>query len=306
MARARKPRSTKPSPTRRAAAKNTDENEPLKRTLWSGSISFGLLQIPVSLHSAERRGSEVRLRLLDRRDLAPVRNQRVNSESGKKLEWNDIVKGFEYEPGQFVVIDDEDLKKANVEATQTIDIQDFVPMDDIDPAFFETPYYAVPTKRSAKAYRLLYEALRKSSAAAISTFVMKTREHLCALLPHEDAILVEILRFNHELVSADDLPVSIAAMKGMKFSEREMQMAERLIEEMTTEWRPEKYKDAYYADVMRMIEQKVKTGRSKPSSKPRAAGTRSDKVIDLVAILKESVAAKGQRSNREDRKGAAA
>lgn len=285
---------------------NGSDTEPLKRTLWSGSISFGLLQIPVSLHSAERRGSEIHLRLLDRRDLAPVRNQRVNSESGKKIEWNDIVKGFEYEPGHFVVVDEEDLKKANVEATQTIDIQDFVPADDIDPAFFETPYFAVPTKRSAKAYRLLYEALRKRSAAAIATFVMKTREHLCALLPHEDTILVEILRFNHELVSADDLPVSIAAMKEMKFSERELQMAERLIEEMTTEWQPEKYKDVYYADVMRMIEQKLKTGRSKPSSKPRAAGSHSDKVIDLVAILKQSVAAKGQRGSREDRKGAAA
>lgn len=306
MARVRKSPPTKAATRRPRANSNGSDAEPLKRTLWSGSISFGLLQIPVSLHSAERRGSEIHLRLLDRRDLAPVRNQRVNSESGKKLEWNDIVKGFEYEPGHFVVIDEEDLKKANVEATQTIDIQDFVPMDDIDPAFFETPYFAVPTKRSAKAYRLLYEALHKRSAAAIATFVIKTREHLCALLPHEDAILVEILRFNHELVSADDLPVSIAAMKDMKFSERELQMAERLIEEMTTEWQPEKYKDVYYADVMRMIEQKVRTGRSKPSSRPRVAGTRSDKVIDLVAILKQSVAAKGQRNSREDRKGAAA
>ena len=169
------------------------------RGIWSGSISFGLLQIPVTLYTAERRAEELHFRLLDKRDLSPIRYERVSSATGKPVEWKDIVKGFEYEKDTFVVVEPDDLEKANVKATQTIDIQDFVHADQIDPAFFETPYYVVPQKRAQKAYVLLREALEKKNAVAIATFVLRTREHLVALMPVGDAIMLEVLRFGHEL-----------------------------------------------------------------------------------------------------------
>ena len=180
------------------------------RGIWSGSISFGLLQIPVMLYTAERRAEELHFRQLDKHDLSPIRYERVNSATGKPVEWKDIVKGFEYEPDTFVVVEPDDLKKANVKATQTLDIQDFVPADQIDPAFFETPYYVVPQKRAQKAYVLLREALKKKNAVAIATFVLRTREHLCALMPIGDAIMLEVLRFGHELRRPKDMPLPSA------------------------------------------------------------------------------------------------
>ena len=169
------------------------------RGLWSGSISFGLLQIPVTLYAAERKTQELHFRLLDKHDLSPIRYERVNATTGEPVEWKDIVKGYEIEPDQFVVLEPDDLKKANVKATQTIDIQDFVPADAIDPAFFDKPYYVAPQRRAAKAYVLLRRALESRNAAAIATFVLRTREHPCALLPVGDALMLEILRFGHEL-----------------------------------------------------------------------------------------------------------
>jgi DNA end-binding protein Ku len=268
------------------------------RAMWSGSISFGLLQIPVSLLPAEQRSEEIHFRLLDKRDLSPIRNVRVNAESGKALEWKDIVKGYEYEKGSFVTIEDEDLKKANPEATQTIDIQDFVPADAIAPAYFETPYYAVPNKRSRKAYQLLLAALAKKNAAAVARFVLRTREHLCALMPVGDAIMVETLRFGHELREPSDLPLPEGAEKALKVSTRELDMAERLIQEMMTDWKPDKYQDRFHDDVMKMIEQKVKTGKVR-TPRVKAKGEEASNVVDLVALLRKSVEQKGRAPSRE-------
>ena len=177
------------------------------RSIWSGSISFGLLQIPISLYTAENRAQELHFRMLDKHDLSPIRFERVNASTGKKVEYSDIVKGYEYEPDTFVVLEKGDLEKANVKATQTIDIHDFVPMDQIDPAFFERPYYLIPQSRATKAYVLLRKALEKKNAAAIATFVLRTKEYLCAVMPVGDALLLEILRFGHELKDVEDMPL---------------------------------------------------------------------------------------------------
>ena len=264
------------------------------RAIWSGSISFGLLQIPVTLHGAERRSETIHFRLLDRSDMNPIRNQRVNSETGEPVEWGDIIRGYEYEPGEFVALDDDDLAKANPVATQTIDIQDCVPIDAIEPAFFETPYYTVPTKRSRKAYLLLRDALAKKNAAAIATFVLRTREQLCALMPVGDAIMLETLRYGHELRLASDLPLPDEPAASMKVTQRELDMASRLIEEMMSEWQPGKYKDHYHDDVMKMIEQKLKTGKVRAPRAAKPKGETASTVVDLVAILRKSVAAKGK------------
>ena len=280
--------------THETAAEN-DEGESVSpgRGIWSGSISFGLLQIPVTLHTAERRAEEIHFRQLDKKDLSPIKYERVSSATGKPVEWKDIVKGYEYEPDNFVVLDPKDLKRANVKATQTLDIQDFVPADQIDPAFFETPYYIVPQKRATKAYVLLREALKKKNALAVATFVLKTREHLCALMPVGNAIMLEVLRFGHELRKPKDMPLP---GKDASIGDRELAMAEQLIDGMMSDWEPGKYKDRFYGDVMKMIEEKAKTGSFKPKVTKERGAVAND-VVDLLDLLKRSVAGKGGRTS---------
>ena len=261
------------------------------RGIWSGSISFGLLQIPVMLYTAERRSEELHFRQLDKNDLSPIRYERVSSTTGKPVARNDIVKGFEYEPDTFVVVEPADLEKANVKATHTLDIQDFVHAEQIDPAFFETPYYVVPQKRAHKAYVLLREALKKKNAVAVATFVLRTREHLCALMPVGDAIMLEVLRFGHELRRPKDMPLPSATE--LPVGERELAMAEQLIDGMMTDWEPAKYRDHFYADVMKMIEEKARTGTVRAKG-GKAPGEVAVDVVDLLALLKRSVAQKGK------------
>lgn len=288
---------------RREASTENDEGESTApgRGIWSGSISFGLLQIPVTLYTAERRAEEIHFRQLDKKDLSPIRYERVNSATGKPVEWKDIVKGYEYEPDNYVVLEPEDLKKANVKATQSIDIQDFVPADEIDPAFFETPYYVVPQKRAAKAYVLLREALKKKNAVAVATFVLRTREHLVALMPVGDAIMLEVLRFGHELRKAKDMP--LPARDDAEIGDRELAMAEQLIDGMMSAWEPAKYRDRFYADVMKMIEEKAKTGTFKGKA-PKMKGEVANDVVDLLDLLKRSVADKGGKAHANDSDGA--
>jgi DNA end-binding protein Ku len=287
---------------RETSTENDDaESTTPGRAIWSGSISFGLLQIPVTLYPAERRAEEIHFRQLDKHDLSPIRYERVNSSTGKPVEWKDIVKGYEFEPDNYVVLEPEDLKKANVRATQTIDIQDFVPADEIDPAFFETPYFVVPQKRAQKAYVLLREALKKKNAVAIATFVLRTREHLVALMPVGDAIMLEVLRFGHELRKPKDM--SLPGAKDTSIGDREMAMAEQLIEGMMTGWEPAKYRDRFYADVMKMIEEKAKTGTFK-SKTGKTRGEVANDVVDLLDLLKKSVAEKGKTGHANDSQAA--
>lgn len=274
------------------------------RGIWSGSISFGLLQIPVTLYTAESRTEELHFRMLDKHDLSPIKFERVNATTGKKVEWKDIVKGYEIEPDEYVVLEPEDLKNANVKATQTVDIQDFVPRDAIDPAFFETPYYLVPQARATKAYVLLRKALEKRNAAAIATFVLRTREHLCAVMPVGDALMLEVLRFGHELKPADVMPLPSRSDE-KTVHERELAMAEQLIDGMMTEWDPSKYRDRYYRDVMKMIHEKAKTGTAKQHH-TEMKGTVANDVVDLLELLKKSVAKGGDTAKKPGLKKAKA
>ncbi|AKV02942.1 Ku domain protein [Labilithrix luteola] len=284
---------------RKLSEKSDAESEestraPSGRAIWSGSISFGLLQIPVGLYTAEQKGEELHFRMLDKSDLSPIRFQRVNAQTGKLVEWKDIVKGYEYERDNFVVLEPDDLAKANVKATQTIDIQDFVPEDEIDPAYFETPYYLVPQKRSTKAYMLLRQALENKGAIAIATFVLRSREHLCALMPVGNSIMLEMLRFGHELKRPSDLPLPTKS-EAPDLSARELSMAEQLVEGMMTSFEPKKYRDRYYADVMKIIEEKVETGEATAHHEPARAKAATN-VVDLLDLLKKSVAASGKAS----------
>ncbi len=301
---------------RHAAAKKTrktadDETEASSdaphgagRGIWSGSISFGLLQIPVTLYTAESRAEELHFRMLDKKDLAPVKFERVSSTSGKPVAWKDIVKGFEIEKDSYVVVEPEDFAKANVKATQTIDIQDFVPLDQIASVYFETPYYVVPQKRAAKAYVLLREALQKKSAAAVATFVLRTREHLVAVMPAGDALILEVLRFGHELKDMNAIPLP-SKTDEKAITAREVAMAEQLIDGMMTSWDPKKYKDVYYRDVMKIIEEKAKHG-TVTEQNTETKGTVATDVVDLLDLLKRSVGASANDSKKPAAKKRAA
>jgi DNA end-binding protein Ku len=257
------------------------------RSMWNGSISFGLVTIPVALYPATRR-DELTFKLLRKSDQSPVNYKRVAQADGKEVPWEDIVKGYEYEKGKFVVIKDEDFKRVDLEAAaQTIDIIDFVEADQINPMYFQKPYYLEPQKGGDKAYALLREALGDSSKIGIAKVVIRTREHLAGVKAQGNAIM----HFGDELVDAEDLKFP----KKGQARPREVEMAKKLIDGMTTDWKPDKYKDEYKTQLMTMIEEKVKHPNEKHDA-PKAA-KKATNVIDLMSVLEESLAGtKGGKS----------
>src|SRR5690348_14141913 len=179
----------------------------MARGLWKGAISFGLVNVPVELYSAQKRSAELDLTMLDKRDLAPVGYKRVNKASGKEVPWEDVVKGYEYEDDKYVVLSEEDFRRANPEASKTVDIMAFVELADIDPQYFETPYYLAPGKRGEKAYALLRDAMAKAGKAGIATVVIRTKQYLAALVAQDEALILNTLRYANELKSAQDLDI---------------------------------------------------------------------------------------------------
>src|SRR5437016_304774 len=195
------------------------------RAIWKGSISFGLVNIPIALHPATRR-EELKFRLLRASDLSPVNYKRVAETDGKEVPWDQIVKGYEYEKGKFIVLKDEDFKRADIEATQSVDILDFVKLEEIDPIFFDKPYYLEPEKRGEKAYALLREALKKSGKVGIAKVVIKTRQHLAAVKPEKNLLVLELMHFAEEIIDTTELKIPPRPELGAK----ELAMATDLIE----------------------------------------------------------------------------
>jgi DNA end-binding protein Ku len=265
--------------------------------MWNGSISFGLVTIPVALYPATQR-DELTFKLLRKSDQSPVNYKRVAQADGKEVPWEDIVKGYEYEKGKFVILKDEDFKRVDLEAAaQTIDIMDFVEMDQINPMYFQKPYYLEPQKGGDKAYALLREALNTSSKIGIAKVVIRTREHLAGVKAQGNSIILEIMHFGEELVDADSLKFP----KKDQARPREVEMAKKLIDGMTTKWEPDKYKDEYKTQLMAMIEEKVRHPNEKHDA-PKAA-KRATNVIDLMSVLKESLAGtKGGKSKTSESK----
>ena len=262
----------------------------MARGLWKGAISFGLVNVPVELFSAEKRASEIDLTMLDKRDLAPVGYKRYNKSTGEDVPWAEIVKGYEYQDDKYVVLSEEDFRRANVEASKTVDIQAFVDLGDIPPLFFETPYYLAPGKRGEKAYALLRDALKKAQKAGIATVVIRTRQYLAAVIPQDEVLLMNTLRYADEIRGVEELGVPSAALHA-KATPKEIDMALRLIDDMAEEWKPEKFKDTYRDDLMERIKEKIKKGQTEEITEPDKGEkeTASADVIDLMALLKKSV-----------------
>ena len=254
------------------------------RAIWKGSISFGLVNIPIGLYPATRR-EDVSFRQLRAEDLSPIRYKRVAEEDGEEVPWEKIVKGYEYEKGQFVLVTDKDFEKAMPEATQSIDIVEFVDLAEIDPMFFDKPYYLEPQKGGKKAYALLRETLKETGKVGIAKVVIKTRQHLAAVKPKEDALVLELMHFPEEVLE----PAGLDLPREEKLGKKEMDMAKSLVESMSGEWEPSGFKDEYRDKLIELIEEKVKRGgKDLPASKtkPKAATN----VVDLVAVLQKSLA----------------
>jgi DNA end-binding protein Ku len=249
----------------------------------------------VSLHTASR-AHQLDLNLLDKRDFAPIGYQRYNKSTGKVVDWNDVVKGYEYEKGEYVVLTDEDFRRANVEASRTIDIQTFVDRDAIAPYYFDTPYFLVPDKNGERVYALLREALEQSKKLAVATFVLRSRQHVAALMPVEKIIVLNTLRYSEEIQPHPQVAAAVEKKTG-NASGRELSMALKLVEEMSEKWKPEAFSDTYREDLLKRIEQKVKAGQThtltepEEEGAPRSAG--GGKVVDLMSLLEKSLAQKG-------------
>lgn len=264
------------------------------RAIWKGSISFGLVNIPIALYPATRK-EEMKFRLLRAKDNSPVNYKRVAEKDGKEVPWDQIVKGYEYEKGKFVVLNEKDFQRVDLEATQTVDIQDFVDLEEIDPMYFYKPYHLEPQKGGDKAYVLLREALADGKKVGIAKVVIKTRQYLAGVKALKHALVLELMHFAEELADAEKLKVP----KKLEVGKREKEMAKKLVESMSSKWDPEKYKDDYREALMEVIEEKVESGGKEIEEKPKPK-KESTKVIDLVAVLQESLA-KSQGGKKKKR-----
>jgi DNA end-binding protein Ku len=265
------------------------------RPIWNGSISFGLLNVPVQLFSGERT-VDLHFRMLDSRDRKPIRYERVNAETGEEVAWKDIVKAFEFKKGSYVVIPEEEFRAVAPEATETVAIEVFVEREAISPTYFEKPYILVPARKMEKGYVLLRETLKKTGRIGIGRVVIRTRQYLCALMPQEEALLLNLMRFPQELVPTDEFVLPAGKPAAYKVSARELDMAAKLIESMSADWKPAEFRDDFRDKLHKFIAQRVakkgggKSAEAEAEPHPKA----SSNVVDFVALLKKSLDAKGK------------
>jgi DNA end-binding protein Ku len=262
----------------------------MARPIWKGSVSFGLVTIPVGLYSAVERTAQLSFRQLHEKDGSPIDYKRFCAEEDVEVPWGEIVKGFEYEKGRYVVVTDEDFAKARVPATETFEIRDFVPAGSVGALYFDHPYYVAPAgKGGAKAYALLRDALKRTGRVGIGTLVLRQREHLAALHPLADALVLSMLRYANEIrpPSALDLPG-----EGEGYQKREMDLGLQLVESLAAEWDPEQYRDTY-TEVLRDVIGKKVEGKEvtvAPDTK------RPARVVNLVKALEQSLSAPARKA----------
>jgi DNA end-binding protein Ku len=259
------------------------------RPIWKGSISFGLVTIPITVLPATSASEKISFRMLRKGDLSPIRFKRVAEVDGKEVPWEQIVKGYEYEKGEFVIFEDKDFDSIPLESTEAIAIQDFVDLDQINPIFFHTPYYLEPAKGGGAAYALLRDVLAETGKVGIAKVTLRNREHLAAIKANGTLLVMELMHFAHEISPSDAIKVPADKQIGA----REKEMAKTLIDQMSSEWEPERYQDEYAAAVMKLVEQKVKAGGKALPEHKRAAPAATN-VVDLVQVLQESLKASGK------------
>jgi DNA end-binding protein Ku len=276
----------------------------MPRALWKGAISFGLVHVPVELYPAAQRHS-LDLDWLDKRTLEPIGYKKINKSTGKEVKSDQIVKGYEYEKGKYVVLGEEDFKRANPVATQTVEILAFIPEGEVPAEYFDTPYYLGPGRRGEKVYALLREAMKQAKRQALAHVVLQTKQHLALVYPQDRLLMLNTLRYADEIRASTGIELPASGAKGGGLKSNELKMALRLIEEMTERWDPAKYRDTYREDILKRVNAKVKAGETREAAEPEeeaAPARRKAEVIDLVALLRESVAKGGAAKPRRARK----
>jgi DNA end-binding protein Ku len=259
---------------------------PRGRAFWSGAISFGLVNVPVKLFTAVR-SHDIRFNQLERETGARIRYKKVSERTGEEVPAEDIVKGFEVGPGHYVVIEPEELTALAPKASHTIDLTEFVDLAEVDPLFFDQPYYLVPDKGGAKAYKLLVDVMARTRRVAVGRLILRAKEHLVAIRPLEGVLCLETLRFADEVVPAAEIAAE-AGLDGVEVSDRELTMAEQLVESLVEKWNPDKYVDEYRDQIRGLIDAKASGQEiiAQPATEPSA------KVLDLMAALEASIAAR--------------
>lgn len=272
----------------------------MPRTIWKGAVSFGLVHIPVALVPATTR-SGIDFDWLDKRSMDRVGYKRINKTTGEDIDSENIVKGVEYEKGHYVVISDEEIKAAHPKATQTLDIIAFVDASDISFLYIDTPYYLTPERRGEKVYALLRETLEQTGKVGIANVVLRNKQHLAVVMPLGKALVMNTLRWAEEVRGVEYLELKDEALDP-DLAERELDMAKRLVEDMTEKWKPEQYKDTFQDQIMDLVEKKAREGKLEAVGGPEeAVDQRSADVIDLTELLKRSLAAKrSKRAASED------
>lgn len=293
---------------RRAAARPRAEPEPKKEArrgppprpkgqVWKGTLSFGLVSIPVVLQSGENR-KELGFSLLDRRDMSPVGYRKINKSTGEEVPAREVVKGWKTPEGEFVLVGDEDLKRAAPERTNRIDILAFVDGDSVPATFYERPYYLEPAAKSEKAYALLREAMRRAGKTAVATVVLRAKQYLCAVIPMGPVLVLELLRYADELRDPAELHLPGEDLKRLKVTEGELSMAGRLIDELAKPWRPEQYRDEYREELLSFLEKKAAAGETEVAAAPAPEAEAPTPPADIMSLLKRSLAASGKGAPR--------
>lgn len=263
----------------------------MARPVWSGTLSFGLLNIPVSLMSGEKR-TDISFRMLDARDKSPIRYERVNAETGEEVPWKEIVKAFEYDKGSYVVLEQDDIKSAAPESHNAIEVETFVDAEAIGPQYFEKPYVLVPAKKAEKGYVLLRETLKKTGKIGIARVVIRTRENLAAVMPQGDALMLVMMRYPQELVAVDEYNIPEGKAADYRVSAKELQMAEQLIGSMEGTWTPGDYRDEFRERLHKVIEKRIKADgvvRKPDESDADLAEDATTNVVDFMSLLQRSI-----------------
>ncbi len=263
----------------------------MARPVWNGTLSFGLLNIPVQLMSGEKR-TDIQFRMLDSRDNSPIRYERINAETGEEVAWKDIVKAFEYDKGSYVVLEQEDIKSAAPESHGAIDVEAFVDADAIGPQYFEKPYVLVPAKKAEKGYVLLREALASTKKIGVARVVIRTREHLCAVVPQGDALLLLMMRYPQELVDVEEYNIPEGKPSEYRITAKEKEFSEQLINSMSDDWAPSQYKDEFRSRLHAVIKKRMKSKgvvAKKEEDDQEVAENAATNVVDFMSLLQQSI-----------------
>ncbi len=276
----------------------------MARPIWTGTLSFGLLNVPVSLMSGERR-TDLQFRMLDSRDNKPIRFERVNADTGEEVPWKDIVKAFEYDKGSYVVLEQEDIRAAAPESHETVEVEAFVDVAEIDPRYYEKPYLLVPGKKAEKGYVLLRETLKKTAKVGIARVVIRTREYLSAVMPHGDGLVLMLLRYPQELVDPDEYKLPAGDTSAYRISDKEIAMAAQLIESMAGKWKPDDYHDEFRERLHTLLRKRIKQKGGTAHIDDEEPAQREDaatNVVDFMSLLQKSLDAKQRTPKKDNRR----